>query len=504
LPRTFEAWVELLFRRWHQFIYWTAVVFALVVLGTMLWPPFYQSSAKILVQDDRASLPASPAIEAAQQTLQGTASSSPAEQDMNSEMELLTSAYLIQRTVAGLTPARKSLAERVVEFISKGMNLPTRLYTLLHNGPVPDPQHLWVEKLGRHLDCSLIKRSNIIEVTFGSRDAKWSHDFLTRLLDHYLQLRGEISHDPQAERFFMHQAELLRATLVQSQNNLRALEVQTGVTDFDEQQKAIVDQLAGFQAKYRQSQSELAGTVEQINYLNQEIQKYPERINTEAKTVQNLALQTLKPQVLALEAERAELLSRYRPESRRIQSIDAKLQAAQALLLPEKTRDVQEVSTSINPVWQTLSSTLAQAKVNAASLTASQTALAQQIALYQQQLKDVGDNGVEIEQLRQQVDTDKEIYLSYLRKGEEARAAEALNLNKILDVNIAEPPTLPVEPSFPKMSINLVAGLLLAWAIAFAIVYQAEIRDPRIYSPEMVSQVSGVPTIAVVALAAKE
>ena len=504
MPNTFAAWIELLFRRWHQFIYWTAVVFASVVVVTMLWPPSYVSSAKILVQDDRASLPASPAIEAAQQTLQGSANSTPAEQDMNSEMELLTSAYLIQQTVAGLTPAKKSLAERLMASISKWMSLPNDLYTLLHSGPAPDPQHLWIEKLGRHLDCTLIKRSNIIEVTFASRNARWSHDFLARLLDHYLQLRGEISHDPQAERFFMHQAELLRTKLVQSQNNLRALEVQTGVTDFDEQQKAIVDQLASFQAKYRKNQSDLAGTVEQVTYLNKEIQKYPERIDTEAKTVQNVALQTLKPQVLQLETEKAELLSRYRPDSKRIQSIDAKLQAAQALLLHENTRDVQEVSTSINPIWQALSSTLAQAKVTAAALTASQTELAQQIAIYQQQLKDVGDNGVEIEQLRQQVDTDKEIYLSYLRKGEEARAAAALNLNKILDVNVAEPPTLPVEPSSPKMSINLVAGLLLAWAIAFAIVYQAEMRDPRIYSPEMVSEVSGVSTIAVVAVALRE
>lgn len=504
MPNNFAAWIELLFRRWHQFIYWTAVVFASVVVVTMLWPPSYVSSAKILVQDDRAPLPASPAIEAAPQTLQGSVDSAPAEQDMNSEMELLTSAYLIQQTVGGLTPAKKSLAERLMASISTWMNLPNTLYTLLHTGPVPDAQHLWIEKLGRHLDCTLIKRSNIIEVTFASHNAQWSHDFLARLLDHYLQLRGEISHDPQAERFFMHQAELLRTKLVQSQNRLRALEVQTGVTDFDEQQKAVVDQLASFQAKYRKNQSDLAGTVEQVNYLSKEIQKYPERIDTEAKTVQNIALQTLKPQVLKLETEKAELLSRYLPDSKRIQSIDAELQAAQVLLRHENTRDVQEVSTSINPIWQTLSSTLAQAKVTAAALTASQTELAQQIAIYQQQLKDVGDNGVEIEQLRQQVDTDKEIYLSYLRKGEEARAAAALNLNKILDVNVAEPPTLPVEPSFPKMSINLVAGLLLAWAIAFAIVYQAEMRDPRIYSPEMVSEVSGVPTIAVVSIAIRE
>jgi succinoglycan biosynthesis transport protein ExoP len=232
----------------------------------------------------------------------------------------------------------------------------------------------------------------------------------------------------------------------------------------------LVNQLTDFQAEYSKNQSELAGTNEQIVYLNTEIQKYPERIETDAKTVQNLALQTLKPEVLQLEAERAELLSRYLPDSKRIQSIEG------------------------------LSNSLAQAKVQETTLQASQSELALQIKLFQQQLKVLADNSVEIQRLRQQVETDKEIYLSYSLKGEEARAAEALNLNRILNANIAQPPTTPVEPSFPSTTINLIAGFMFACAFAFGVVYVAEMRDPKVYSREMASQVSGVSTVAVITL----
>src|SRR5271169_2897320 len=113
MPNTFEAWVDLLFRRRHQFVYWTAGIFALVAITSILWPPLYESNAKILLEDDRASLPVSPAIEAAQQTQQIAANSSPEEQDMNSEIELLTSPYLIGQTVEGLTPRKESLFERL-------------------------------------------------------------------------------------------------------------------------------------------------------------------------------------------------------------------------------------------------------------------------------------------------------------------------------------------------------------------------------------------------------
>jgi uncharacterized protein involved in exopolysaccharide biosynthesis len=500
LPDTLEAWIELLFRRQRQFVWWAAGVFGLVAFLSMLCPPVFKSTAEILVQGDRQQMPVSSAIEVTQQTQQGIAISSPEEEEMNSEIELLTSSYLIEQTVADLKPNKASLGERLIEALSDTINLPSDLYNSLHNGPTPSPKQLWAEKLQRHLECTLMKRSNVIEITFASHNARWSRDFLARLLDHYLELRGQISHDPQAERFFNHQAELLRTRLAGSQEQLRALEIRTGIIDIDEQQKALVNQLTDFQAEYSKNQSELAGTNEQIVYLNTEIQKYPERIETDAKTVQNLALQTLKPEVLQLEAERAELLSRYLPDSKRIQSIDAKLNAARALLQGESTRDIQEVSTSVNPIWQGLSNSLAQAKVQETTLQASQSELALQIKLLQQQLKVLADNSVEIQRLRQQVETDKEIYLSYSLKGEEARAAEALNLNRILNANIAQPPTTPVEPSFPSTTINLIAGFMFACAFAFGVVYVAEMRDPKVYSREMASQVSGVPTVAVITL----
>jgi chromosome segregation ATPase len=149
-----------------------------------------------------------------------------------------------------------------------------------------------------------------------------------------------------------------------SEDNLRVLKVQTGVMDVQDQEKALVDQLFAFRAQYRSNQSQLAGTNQRIDYLNRELTSYPERVDAETKVVQNMALQTLKPQVLQLEAERAELVSRYRPDSERIKSIDAKLQAAKAVLHREDTREVQEVSSTINPTWQSLSSELAEAKVN--------------------------------------------------------------------------------------------------------------------------------------------
>ena len=59
------------------------------------------------------------------------------------------------------------------------------------------------------------------------------------------------------------------------------------------------------------------------------------------------------------------------------------------------------------------------------------------------------------------VQTAKDAYLSYTRKSEEARAAEALNRSRILNVSVAQPATAPLRPVFPKVPLDTFAGLIL-------------------------------------------
>jgi len=95
------------------------------------------------------------------------------------------------------------------------------------------------------------------------------------------------------------------------------------------------------------------------------------------------------------------------------------------------------------------------------------------------------------------VTNDKDAYLAYVRKSEEARAAQGLNLNKILNVSLAQAPTYPLSPVFPVIWLNLLAGAVLAFVTGFAAAWWEEERDPRLYSAAAVEEESGISTIAV-------
>ena len=493
--RDLNYWVELLFRRKNAFLETAGIILGLVALGTLLWPPVYQSTAKIFVQNNRAQLLVSPDLQTESSQNPGIVANPVSEQDLNSEVELLTSLHLVKQAIAGLPmPHDSSLMQ---DTVGLALQLPSSGYRLLHDSPTLDPRDQWALKLASHVNVSVIKRSNIIEVDFRAHDSRWSHDFLSRLITQYQEYHAGLSNDPEAEQFFDQQAKQLNDRLNASEEKLREFQVKSGITSLNDQKQALVTRLSDLQLKEATASSDLASANQQIASLTQYLQSTPEQISKETRKVQNLALQQIKPQVMQLESERADLLSRYQPSSKRITEIDAKLNAAKKILNRENHLDVQEASTDLNPIWVTLEQNLKQSQTNSASLKASQAVIGHQVEETRQDLTDMVNNGLVIDQLQRQVDNDKDAYTAYVRKSEEARAAQGLNLNKILNVSLAQAPTQPMSPVFPAIWLNLLAGAVLAAGAGMAAAYWEEQRDPRIYSAAAVEEASGVSTIAI-------
>jgi polysaccharide biosynthesis protein PslE len=487
-------WVEQIFRRRTLALRVGLLVFGVIAIGSLLWAPSYESSSEILVQSNRAQLLVSPGLkeDAANQATQTVPVG---EQDLNSEVELLTSPYLIQQALAGLKLNGRSGGVR--DLIASVVNLPAQAYLAMHGGPRATSKQEEIQKISSHLSATVIKRSNIIEVTIRSHDAVWAQAFLAQLMTSYLALHGRLSQNPQAQAFFQQQRELLDQRLQQSEKELRGAQLQTGISEFGQQQQAQITQLYAAEANYRATSVLLDSTTQQIASQEAELKATPQQQTKESKTVQNFALQQLKPQMLALETERAELLSRYQPGSERIRQIDAKLKAGHDILTREKQSNVQETTTDVNPTWQTLDGELAKARAEAASYKAGQTTQAAQVAALRDQLKTMTTDGVTIERLERQVESDKEAYLSYVRKGEEARAAEALNQSRILNVSVVQTPTTPLEPVSPRIMLNLITGLLFALILGAAAAYWSEEFDPRICSTASIFKDTGLSTVAI-------
>jgi uncharacterized protein involved in exopolysaccharide biosynthesis len=84
-----------------------------------------------------------------------------------------------------------------------------------------------------------------------------------------------------------------------------------------------------------------------------------------------------------------------------------------------------------------------------------------------------------------------------VRKSEETRTAQALNLSKILNVSVAQAASLPLRPLYPKVLLNPLGGLILAAGMGFGAAFWEEQCDDRVYSPASICEASGLKTLAV-------
>jgi uncharacterized protein involved in exopolysaccharide biosynthesis len=495
----FAFWLEVFFRRQATIrqIFLAVVVPAAILL--LIWPPVYKSTAKILVQSNQAQaqLLVSPEVQQPG-TAPGYINSVPVtEQDLNSESELLTSPYLIEGALAGETHEEKGFINALESGAGRLMDLTQSFYVSMHRLPKLTDSDKLAIKLAKKIDVSVIKRSNVLEVTFKSHDHLWARTFLERLIAQYLALHARISHDPYAEQFFQTQAKLLKDKLHQSEEMLRAAELQTGITSLADQQTALVDEFYELDEEARKARANTAATAQEVASLEAQLKITPKYERKESKIVQNLARGYIKPQLLQMQADRAELLSRYQPTSNRIREIDARIAAAKAIVEHEDQTQVQETTNDLNPTWVDLDSRLAEAHAIAESTSANSRTLDAELKQANQGLGALTNDGLLIQRMQREVDGDKTAYLSYIQKGEEARAAEALNQRHVLNVSVAQPPTLPLRPAFPPLSIGLAAAMLLGFALALCAAYLEEKSDAKIYTARAVVEASGLPIVAV-------
>jgi len=265
--QTLEFWVEAICRRWMIVLQVAAVAFGVVALGSILWPPTYQSAAKILVQSNRGQLLVSPELQPNLPSPAGQVAQV-SEQELNSEVELLTSRYLIEQALINLPqPKNTGLGAFIGNSLRSIWSLPETGYSLLHQAPNLMARQAMTLKVANNLSATVIKRSNVIEVAVRSHDPVWARTFLSQLLTEYLAFHARISQDPQAVKFFETQKKLVADRLKQSETELRAAQLQTGISQVEEQRRALILQLSGAQADYDKTSSRLKAEVERVASL---------------------------------------------------------------------------------------------------------------------------------------------------------------------------------------------------------------------------------------------
>jgi uncharacterized protein involved in exopolysaccharide biosynthesis len=447
-----------------------------VILATLAMPAKYKAETKLLVEKGRMDPVVTP-----EQTAPMMFRDTVTEEELNSEIELIESQDVLRKVVldCGLD-RRKSLLGVLDRWLGDQARIAKA-----------------VGRLRSGLAVELVKKTDLISISYESESPELAARVLRTLNDAYIQKHLEVHHPEGQVRFFEQETEQYRKALAEAEQNLKEFSDQGGVSPAEVRDQTL-EKLAEFNSTLASTRADIASTEKRIQDLESQQKSTPSRLTTQMKKGDNAqVLETLKSTLMTLELKRTELLTKYQPSYPLVTEVDKQITDTKTALAKEEGTPVNEETTDRNPTYQWINEELAKAKSDLSGMQARETATQAIVDLYNNKAKMLDEKGLKQQDLLRTQKANEDNYLLYLKKGEEARIAAALDQNKILNVAIAESPIVPALPTRSAWTFALV-GCLLASVVSMGLAITVDYTDRSFRTPSEVSAELNIPVLAAV------
>jgi len=467
------------FRQQRAFVLCFCGILAGSIVAMFVVPPTYDSVSQILVKRERVDPVVSAEKSDGMQVREEVT-----EEELNSEADLILSEDVLRKTVidSGLDKRTSWLS-----FLSSSNNAEQRIAKA-------------ADKLRSHLRVEPLKKTDVIEITYSGHDAKYAAQVLNNLVNAYIDKHVAIHRPAGQMEFFDEETKRYKNDLDQAEEQLRKFSQEQGGVAPQVARDITLQKLNDFSAGLESTRAEMVAMEKKIANLEQQAGSTPDRLTTSVREADDGAVQQqLKSTLLTLELKRTELLTKFKPEDRRVQEVDKEISDTRSAIATEEAKPLREQTTDRNPTYAWISEELAKAKSDYSALQARAAATQAIVGVYQSRAQKLEENGLLQQDLLREAKTNEDNYLLYLHKREEARIEEALDRTRILNVAVVEQPTVPISPVREIWVFGLV-GLLLALAVSVGLVFTREYLDSSFRTPSEVFSELKIPVLAAVPL----
>jgi len=316
------------------------------------------------------------------------------------------------------------------------------------------------------------------------------------LADAYLQRHVQVHRSSGESNFFQQQMEQAQQGLNQVELQLMEFTRDEGVVSAAMERDIALQKLSEGEAEYRQTKVALAETARRIVTLQSKLESFPERTTTQIRNSDNpQLLEKMKSKLLELQLKRTELLTKYEPSYRLVQEVDQQIVEAKAALAAEDQAPLRDETTDKDQNHEWARTELVKAQVEFNALQSRATTMNTQLASSRDMAHQLGDRAIEQDELLRNLKTAEDKYVLYANKREEARIGDALDQNHILDVILAEQPSVPALPVRSALSFGMI-GLVLAGSCSTGLAFASDYLDPSFRTPDDVVAYLGTPVLA--------
>jgi uncharacterized protein involved in exopolysaccharide biosynthesis len=329
-------------------------------------------------------------------------------------------------------------------------------------------------------------KSNIIEVTFRSKDRDFATKVVNTLTTRYLEWRTEVFQSPQVASFFEEQMKSAEKRLSAAEERLEyylddasltILKGPAGSDSLSAQKSLVLSKLGELQSEFAEAEVRVRESEETVNALRARLAAEPERLASSDRFKLDPAVEEIERGLVTLELQRDALVQDYHRDSRQVRDIEEQIRLARQRLKQAQERVGSIDRTEVNEVHQNLKAELLRAEAELEGFRAGYTSLRRQVARARQNLNELGQKGFELERLTREAGAAEEAFLLYQKKFEEARISAGMDRQKLVNVSIAQPAERPLSPVAPKTVLNLLAAVFLGLVGGLALAVVAEYLD---------------------------
>lgn len=475
-------------RRWVILLFFGGAV-AAAGAWAFLTPDAYESHARILVKKARADVPVaakdSPALVIARVS----------EAELNTEVEVLKSRWLFEKTVAALEaeeeglpdPGKPTLLHRLRERLGRE-SLPYRDLLLL--------------ALEEKVRVGLVGNSNLVEVRYRSGDPQWSRRLVDRMTREYVDGRTDVFRTRQTVGFFEDQMAQASERLTAAETKLERFLDGSGITVIESpeaggpmgaQLNATLERVTELEKLFGDMDASVREARRRVATLTEQLATEPERMQSVDRAHQDTQTEELERALTALRLRRDELAQDFSADSRNMRDLDAQIRATEERLKVAEARVGPLNRTKANPVHARLRDDLLQSRTELEGLTSRRDSARTQLANERARLEGLRHKSFELEDLTLEVATAKEAYLLYRKKHEEARIAAEMDREKIVDVSIAQPANLPLGPVKSQRLVTLLIASALGLFGGLGLAFALEFVDRTFVTGEDIESRLGIP-----------
>jgi polysaccharide chain length determinant protein (PEP-CTERM system associated) len=478
-------------RRWLAIAAaWAICMVGWLVVATL--PDRYEASARVYA-DSRTVL---------QKVVDGIA----IDQDFDSELQMVREALLSRPQVEAV--AHKTKLDATVTDAA-GMD---RLITNLQEGISVVGTSSGDRGVRRGANE---KRDIVYTISYQHTDRAKSVDVVRTLLDSFVEgtLSGNRAGANEAQSFLTREIADLEKRLAESEERLAEFKKRNvGMLPEEGARGDYFSRLSTEQAGLQRARTDLAIAMSRREELQRQLNSARQYVpgTSNMSTGGAGAGSDLTARRLQSEAELQELLLRFtdkHPEVVALRESIAELKQREAEEMATLQRGGSGTgairSLSVNPVYQSIQTQLAQSEVDIAALRGAVGQHEKEIA----RLNTFVDSAPEVEQeysrLNRDYDVVKAQYESLVKRLEQAKVSDAAAQSGIVRFEVIEPPHATLTPVWPKRGLLTVAVLLAGLALGAAIALVPQFLRPTFDNTRSLTELTGLPVLGSVSLLPK-